>query len=575
MDVWGELGKRVPTCPHGPLLLFETHTQESMHAFTKDKEENEENEGEARGRGRASNKQPSPHTHVDIATRQRYSFCRTCSRLLLASQRKKHPRSHDVVAHVPTHQLQQPTLLLQPASKRRQNAQYLFSPHDTAFVLQKLRQLGAQRVVCMGCPSIHEAIQQQNRHPEDKEQQATHHHHHHHHHQQQQQQQQQQHSLGKGEHSVVCDSDGTCLDSMLLDLDDRFAQFFPTSYAKFNMLNTFFFDRTEQMRALDFIASADALVVDPPFGCPLAALAHAIHWIQDRSPRGRAMPVLLFFPYFSAAGLAHVVPELKRSNYCVTYTNHKTYTQPAPALARAPAGNIVADAATPPAPGKKGMQRKHKYRHKKGKQRSKGSDSASQDVETNNNNNSSNAGPARLKASPVRIFTNIPLSSFSLPSNHYRFCEECQLWTFKHAPHCSACGVCPSLNGEPYHHCTECKTCVKPRRVHCGRCRRCVPASSHKCGVQLREASGQCFLCGGRGHAMMQCKRRPEHLRHLAAVCKAALPEQTLAAVSALQTSRTQHASSAATSISSSSSTPTLSTTPTSASPQPRKRAKQ
>ena len=36
MDVWTELGESVPTCPHGPLLLFDEHNEESMKAHGAD-----------------------------------------------------------------------------------------------------------------------------------------------------------------------------------------------------------------------------------------------------------------------------------------------------------------------------------------------------------------------------------------------------------------------------------------------------------------------------------------------------------------------------------------------------------
>ena len=259
-------------------------------------------------------------------------FCKTCSLLLgpAAGVKKVDLRKHDghdVVRCLSRSQLQHPTKLLLPASHRRQNAQYFFSHQDTAFVLEKIRAAKAKRVVCLGCPSIHEAVLS---------------------------------------NTVGSDGDEPT-SSLLLDLDPRFAQFFPSSFARFNMLTTFFFDRDDQERTRDFLRQADFLVVDPPFGCPISALAHAIHWVHKCAAQP-VVPTLLFFPYFSAPALEHALPDFRRSNYCVSYINHKTYVHAAPAHVGV----------------------------------------------------SSPAAPASRKPSPVRIFTNIDLASFALPTPAYR-----------------------------------------------------------------------------------------------------------------------------------------------------------
>ena len=81
---------------------------------------------------------------------------------------------------------------------------------------------------------------------------------------------------------------------------------------------------------------------------------------------------------------------------------------------------------------------------------------------------------ARKQGSPVRIFTDIPLSSLELSGAEYYYCDKCRVWRHVSNVHCDTCGTCPSKDGRTYIHCSECGRCVKPTYVHCfktGRCR--------------------------------------------------------------------------------------------------------
>ena len=82
-------------------------------------------------------------------------------------------------------------------------------------------------------------------------------------------------------------------------------------------------------------------------------------------------------------------------------------------------------------------------------------------------------GGAGKKGSPVRIFTNLPLSELALPSSEgYRLCGECEAWVSAANRHCSKCGRCTSKDGSRYSHCDACQRCVKPSWRHCPNCDR-------------------------------------------------------------------------------------------------------
>ena len=214
--------------------------------------------------------------------------------------------SHDVTKSLKAKQLAQPTTLLRPLAVDKSNAQYFFDGSVVALVTTALHRLGLHNVLCIGMPSIHEAL------------------------------------VAEG-----------ASNSMLLDLDDRFEAFFPSSYAKFNMFNGHFFSENYAQAAQDFCSQVNAIVIDPPFGGIIEALAVTIKqmWVTVLASRAEPpkhalceaaeMPTLLFFPYFmevthltefmsrSVDSLKEKVlecmPSMRMTDYQVDYANHPTY----------------------------------------------------------------------------------------------------------------------------------------------------------------------------------------------------------------------------------------------------------
>lgn len=116
----------------------------------------------------------------------------------------------------------------------------------------------------------------------------------------------------------------------------------------------------------------------------------------------------------------------------------------------------------------------------------------------------------RKDGSPVRIFTNVPLSSISYPQSEkrYKFCPDCQLFSSKSNPHCKICRKCPSKSGATYKHCSDCQKCIKPTYQHCKNCTRCVQ-KVHNC-IDFQK-NQECQLCLIKGHVEVRCKK----FRHL------------------------------------------------------------
>lgn len=104
----------------------------------------------------------------------------------------------------------------------------------------------------------------------------------------------------------------------------------------------------------------------------------------------------------------------------------------------------------------------------------------------------------RKYGSPIRIFTNIPLSLLKLPvSDGYKYCNRCQKWVSRENKHCKKCKDCTSKDGRRYKHCNLCERCVKPSWKHCNICKRCL-LERHKCNNKPK-ISGCCFKCNKLG----------------------------------------------------------------------------
>ncbi|CAG7836309.1 unnamed protein product [Allacma fusca] len=94
---------------------------------------------------------------------------------------------------------------------------------------------------------------------------------------------------------------------------------------------------------------------------------------------------------------------------------------------------------------------------------------------------SKGAKRSRKHGSPIRFFTNVPLSQILLPVTDYKFCSQCDKFVSNSNQHCSKCDDCTSKDGQTYKHCTKCSKCVKPTWTHCTQCNKCALSAGHVC----------------------------------------------------------------------------------------------
>eukprot|EP00041_Stephanoeca_diplocostata_P007491 m.106482 g.106482 ORF g.106482 m.106482 type:complete len:709 (+) comp16901_c0_seq4:110-2236(+) len=401
-------------------------------------------------------------------------FCRSCQTFVTVETQSDH--MGEAHAWLEKSKWHFPTQLLAPAAADKSNAQYFFSDSTIQTVLQVLSDQKCHRVLCVGAPSIHEALL----------------------------------DAADKSRSVVSDAgnhtEPATLATYLLDIDNRFSWFYSQNqFCRYNMGNHSFWV-TGKSQAQAFLSEGcDAVVIDPPFGIPLEAFAWTVRRIwkdlgytcekerqgltKSSGHQSKPPATLIFFPYFQERQLLSVLPEgFTMSDYSVNYTNHPVYT----------------------------------------------------DVTVHGDDGSTATkadGAAKSRPSAVRIFTNVDPKHFVLPlSEGYTLCEPCQRYTSRLNQHCESCGICPSKDGRTYTHCDACGTCVKPGRRHCDTCKRCevrghlctnaaaatkptgvisfdedsAPTGSEQAGSNGdREATlGMCHICGSAAHRRQVCPER-------------------------------------------------------------------
>jgi Probable N6-adenine methyltransferase len=202
--------------------------------------------------------------------------------------------------------------------------------------------------------------------------------------------------------------------TFLLDIDSRFARFFPrTSFAQYNMFNNHFLTELGRDDYQSFISGVEAknllIVMDPPFGGRVEVLAHNLRRLF--ADIGGECSVAWIFPYFMEKHIIREFANFKMLDYKIEYDNHRKFKK------------------------------------------------------TNS---------ASSRASPVRLFTNVKPESIPHSSEEgYWFCKECRRFSAGENKHCLACGLCPSKDGKVWRHCRTCSQCVKSDWIHCKKCQRC------------------------------------------------------------------------------------------------------
>ncbi|ELT91676.1 hypothetical protein CAPTEDRAFT_185876 [Capitella teleta] len=305
------LDAETPTCPHGPMMLFERlntkdpTTVETFYACSANRERNDcpfyLKKGDKISAAKTeawkqiiADSQPK-YSHAELYSRlvklqenpgNKRQCCLTCGELLIgeACDHKDHRLSHQLSDQ----DLRSPTKFLTPLSGNSTNAQYLFSDKSVDFTVSLLEDLKVTKVLCVGAPRIHEELCQSFPH----------------------------------------------IGSFLLDLDPRLQQFHSLeALCRYNMFNHHFFDgKTAQDNYKSFLSkdiSRIMIVMDPPFGGLIDSLAFNLRRIlkdiRSSLQVEQDVYVLWFFPYFMEQRIIEKFPDFTMLDYKVDYDNHADF----------------------------------------------------------------------------------------------------------------------------------------------------------------------------------------------------------------------------------------------------------
>lgn len=375
--------EKKPSCEHGPTVLFQRKSDGKKYfacSASRDRKGCQFYMELDKFNKKPDTKLPPPKVICDnnrlrkVLTLSSFKriFCIQCAKLLLPEELDAH-KDHPLRKGVPNAWMRHPlSVLLTSKTVNKHEAQFRFNRETLDFLVKTLEDKKLNRAICLGTPSIHEALQYKR-------------------------------------------LKGSNVDSILLDFDSRLAQFNISSrFVWFNMFNQFFFEGELGVKKLDkFIKKSKGkemvIIVDPPFGGLIQLMAESMKFIERKISKiiDSKLTIILIMPYFFKPIINQSLPSLSLSDYKVSYLNHSRYS-------------------------------KH--------------------------------------STPVRIFTNIPLKDFVLPSTEYKFCSSCQRYVLMDVGHCKLCNNCVSFHGKAGLHCNLCKRCVGSTWVHCHSCQRCYPA---------------------------------------------------------------------------------------------------
>lgn len=284
-----------PSCPHGPTLLFETINQgKQFFACSASRNRKECNfhlsyDDFKKGKqllGPTLQENQVPSVVFDnhrlkkmlLLAEAKRSFCKDCVMMLLPEEIAVH-RGHNIKSSVAISRIRKPTKLLASETSSKYTAQFYFDKSSKKVITSNLLAHGRTRVVCIGTTSIHESIQ--------------------------------------------LTSQSTGMESILLDLDHRLGQFFPSSkFVHYNMFNHHFLEgKKGEKKLTNFIQKSAkeqlVLVIDPPFGGMVEALAESIKKIFGLA--GFEIPLILAFLDVNRRRINEFMPQVKMTDYVLTY----------------------------------------------------------------------------------------------------------------------------------------------------------------------------------------------------------------------------------------------------------------
>ncbi|CAL8098980.1 unnamed protein product [Calicophoron daubneyi] len=272
-----------PRCPHGPMLAL-LNTQSPSDRFACSAFRNKADCGKDARLQNGSRLHWSVNELLKAAPGDR-GYCIECDCLYRCSITSRHV-AHKTQIGLTDDLLRMPSFLLKPMANSSGHA-YFFSLESLNHLYSIFCQVGAQFVLCIGSPRMHEFIQLQRTHRSQP------------------------------------------MDSHLLDMDFRLKSFYGEKFSRYNMVNGFLFTPTDDSCFQSFCTRAKelskcVLFCDPPFASPLCLILKQMDSLRsllsdrncdkvmNKKPSagsGRNLtPIFFVLPYFFEHKLQKMAP---------------------------------------------------------------------------------------------------------------------------------------------------------------------------------------------------------------------------------------------------------------------------
>ncbi|VDN02576.1 unnamed protein product [Thelazia callipaeda] len=301
------VGQQIPSCLHGPCLLFE-------RKIDKNKKEKFFSCAVYRSHkccsfrlnitgdipryhilDRSSIFKACSRTYYYAAIRKKVNslkagnneifYCTTCNDVFTA------PHIHVVKGPLKVADIRKPSQLFSAYTQKSSESQFWFSVESLLLLVNAIENFGTDGVLCIGTPTVFEYFQSQK-------------------------------ILRKN------------IKSFLLDIDARFAPFWRSShFAVYSMMTNFFFDPKSLDKLIVFFKSVHHLVIicDPPFGVFIEVLMESLKKLREQFFSTRMKDwndswckYIIVLPIFTGKRFL-VGNEFHMLDYKICYVNHSRY----------------------------------------------------------------------------------------------------------------------------------------------------------------------------------------------------------------------------------------------------------
>ncbi|MFH4981355.1 hypothetical protein AB6A40_008064 [Gnathostoma spinigerum] len=317
------VGVEVPTCPHGPCLLFACQSSEGTEgkffACSVYRDGTCQFRSAITSNGSLRNisiendiHQQSDTAAVSSATKRKRSYgwakrsalklkssgldiyyCSNCNDAV------EIPHQHEVIGPLKVSSFRKPVSLLPAIMQNGGEAQYWFTSESLRVLLDAIAASKCDSILCIGTPSIFQHFNQ----------------------------------------SVTRRK---LMNSFLLDIDARWSGFYTRKrFAQYSMLVNHFYDNMSKKKFNNFLLSARHLVIicDPPFGIFVEALANTLAQLSQEFSKIHAdsssrIDYIVALSRFVGKHLDCFKTTINRIDYMVTYENHPSFKSPEKSIVR-------------------------------------------------------------------------------------------------------------------------------------------------------------------------------------------------------------------------------------------------